>query len=117
MFTPPGFVNIKWNVFIVFGILCMLAAAWFFVFYPETYGKTLEEVEIMFGRDGPAPWKTRKGESRLDAEIQAVIGKQQGGTGGEEGPRSCHLVRGRDGLPIGVGISVMGWILITANQL
>lgn len=27
----------------------------------------------MFAKDGPAPWKTRKGESRLTAEIQAVV--------------------------------------------
>lgn len=79
MFTPPGFVNIKWNLFIVFGVLCVAAAAWFFAFYPETCGKTLEEVEIMFSREGPRPWKTRKGESRLDAEIQAVMEKQHEG--------------------------------------
>lgn len=45
----------------------------FFVFYPETCGKTLEEVELMFAKDGPSPWKTRKGESRLTAEIQAIV--------------------------------------------
>lgn len=45
----------------------------FFAFYPETCGKTLEEVELMFAKDGPAPWKTRKGESRLTAEIQAIV--------------------------------------------
>lgn len=27
----------------------------------------------MFAKDGPAPWKTRKGESRLTAEIQAIV--------------------------------------------
>jgi MFS family permease len=75
MFTPPGFINIKWNLFIVFGVLCMCAAAWFFAFYPETCGKTLEEVELMFSKDGPKPWKTKKGESRLQAEIQAVLEK------------------------------------------
>lgn len=72
MFTPPGFINIKYNLFIVFGVLCMCAAAWFFAFYPETCGKTLEEVEIMFSNDCPKPWKTRKGESRLVAEVQAL---------------------------------------------
>ncbi|KAI1858781.1 uncharacterized protein JN550_012435 [Neoarthrinium moseri] len=79
MFTPPGFINIKYNLFIVFGVLCMVGAVWFFVFYPETCGKTLEEVEILFGKDGPKPWKTRKGESRLVAELQAVLEKQRGG--------------------------------------
>ncbi|KAL8378041.1 hypothetical protein RB595_008641 [Gaeumannomyces hyphopodioides] len=72
MFTPPAFRDIKWHTFTVFGCLCIGAAAWFFVFYPETGGKTLEEIELMFSPQGPRPWKTRMGESRLDAEIEAV---------------------------------------------
>ncbi|KAK1783384.1 general substrate transporter [Copromyces sp. CBS 386.78] len=72
MFTPPAFVNITWKLFIIFGVLCVTAAAWFWVFYPETCGKTLEEIEILFGDEGPKPWKTKKGESRLAAEIEAV---------------------------------------------
>jgi len=47
-----------------------------FVFFPETCGKTLEEVELMFSKDGPRPWNTRKGESRLEAEIEAVIARK-----------------------------------------
>lgn len=72
MFTPPAFVNITWKLFIIFGVLCVAAAAWFWVFYPETCGKTLEEIEILFGDEGLKPWKTKKGESRLAAEIEAV---------------------------------------------
>ncbi|KAI0121281.1 general substrate transporter [Xylariales sp. AK1849] len=78
MFTPPAFINIKYNIFIVFGVMCVVASAWFFVFYPETCGKTLEEVEIMFGKNGPKPWKTKKGESRLGDEIQAILEKKGG---------------------------------------
>jgi hypothetical protein len=40
--------------------------------YPETCGKTLEEIEEMFNKGGPRPWKTRKGESKLDALIEQV---------------------------------------------
>ena len=76
MFTPPAFINIEWKLFIVFGVLCCAAAAWFYVFYPETCGKTVEEVELMFSKDGPHPWNTRKGESRLEAEIEAVIARK-----------------------------------------
>ena len=72
MFTPPAFVNIKWNIFMIFGALCMVAAIWFWVFYPETCGKTLEEVEILFGNDGPKPWQTKKGDSRLVEHVEAV---------------------------------------------
>jgi hypothetical protein len=76
MFTPPAFINIEWKLFIVFGVLCCAAALWFFLFFPETSGKTLEEVELMFSKDGPHPWNTRKGESRLEAEIEAVIARK-----------------------------------------
>ncbi|KAI4599059.1 hypothetical protein KJ359_002476 [Pestalotiopsis sp. 9143b] len=55
MFTPPGFVNIKYNLFI-----------------------TLEEIELLFSKDGPKPWETRKGESRLEVEIQGVLEKHHG---------------------------------------
>jgi hypothetical protein len=75
LLVPIGFVTITWKVFIVFGCLCLGASAWFFLFYPETCGKTLEEVEIMFSKDGPLPWKTKKGESRLEGEIEAIIAR------------------------------------------
>jgi len=78
MFTPPAFINIEWKLFIVFGVLCIVASAWFFVLYPETCGKTLEEVELMFSKDGPHPWHTHKGESRLDAQIEAIIARKTG---------------------------------------
>lgn len=76
MFTPPALLNIQWRLFIVFGVLCIAAAGWFWLFYPETCGKTLEEVEVLFSPEGPAPWKTRKGESRLTAEIEAVVARK-----------------------------------------
>ena len=40
----------------------------------QTCGKTLEEIEVLFGKDGPYAWQTKKGHSRLDAEIDAVAG-------------------------------------------
>ena len=34
-FIPPAFVNIRWGIFIIFGVLCLLAAIQFFFTYPE----------------------------------------------------------------------------------
>ncbi|KAK1762945.1 putative sugar transporter-like protein [Phialemonium atrogriseum] len=79
MFTPPALQNITWRLFIIFGVLCIVAAAYFFLTYPEACGKTLEEVEAMFDKDGPLPWKTKKGESRLEAEIEAVMARKTHG--------------------------------------
>ena len=39
--------------------------------YPETAGKSIEEIEILFANGGPRPWKTKPGESGLDARIDA----------------------------------------------
>ncbi|KAL1984485.1 hypothetical protein VTN96DRAFT_9084 [Rasamsonia emersonii] len=70
LYLPPGFANITWKLFIVHGVLCVGAAIQFFLTYPETCGKTLEEIEEMFSPNGPYAWQTRKGESKLDALIQ-----------------------------------------------
>lgn len=79
LFIPPAFRNILWKTFIIFGVLCIAAAAHFFFTYPETCQKTIEEIEFLFSKDGPHPWKTRKGESRLDQEIAEVVLKQEKG--------------------------------------
>ncbi|KAF2866807.1 general substrate transporter [Massariosphaeria phaeospora] len=72
LFIPPAFLNIRWRLFIVFGALCLGGAIQFYFTYPETCGKTIEEIEILFGDDGPRPWTTKKGNSRIDREIEAV---------------------------------------------
>ncbi|KAL2133619.1 hypothetical protein VTI74DRAFT_2021 [Chaetomium olivicolor] len=77
MFTPPALKNITWKLFIIFGVLCIAAAGWFFLLCPETCGKTLEEVEVMFSKDGPRPWKTVKGNSRLAAEVEAIVERKR----------------------------------------
>ena len=57
-FTPPAFVNIKWRAYLIFGVFSVAMAIHSFFFFPETAGKTLEEVEDMFFAKQPA-WKTR----------------------------------------------------------
>ncbi|KAF1817321.1 general substrate transporter [Eremomyces bilateralis CBS 781.70] len=79
MFIPPAFRNILWKTFIIFGVLCFAAAGHFFIAYPETCGKTIEEIEHLFSKDGPQPWKTTKGNSRLDREVEEVIEAQKRG--------------------------------------
>ncbi|KAL4939447.1 hypothetical protein BDV06DRAFT_214276 [Aspergillus oleicola] len=60
------------EMFIIFGAMCILAAIHFFFTYPETCGKTLEEIEDMFAPGGPKPWHTKPGGSELDAHIDEV---------------------------------------------
>ncbi|KAH9865693.1 hypothetical protein J1614_009280 [Plenodomus biglobosus] len=79
LFIPPAFLSIKWGLFIVFGVLCLMAAAQFFLTYPETCGKTLEEIEILFSDNGPRAWKTKKGSAHLDQEVTAIATAQAKG--------------------------------------
>lgn len=64
-FVPPGFVNIKWKVYILFGVFCTAMLLHVFFLFPETSGKTLEEVEEMFTDPSGVPyigipaWKTK----------------------------------------------------------
>ncbi|KAF7190459.1 High-affinity glucose transporter [Pseudocercospora fuligena] len=75
LYIPPGFINIRWGMFIVFGSMCVLAAIQFFFTYPETCNKTLEEIEEMFAPGAIKPWKTKPGHSKLDALVAEVTEK------------------------------------------
>lgn len=63
-FVPPAFENIQWRVYIVFGVFCAAMTLHVFFMFPETAGKSLEEVESMFLDPkavrylGTAPWRT-----------------------------------------------------------
>jgi MFS family permease len=65
LFTPPAFVNIRWQTYIVFGVFCTAMFIHVFFLFPETAGKTLEETELMFEDPagpkyiGTLAWKTR----------------------------------------------------------
>ena len=72
LYIPPGFISIRYGMFIIFGTMCMLAAVQFYFTYPETCNKTLEEIEELFAPDAPKPWKTKPGGSKLDALIADV---------------------------------------------
>ncbi|KAF7121540.1 hypothetical protein CNMCM5793_009010 [Aspergillus hiratsukae] len=69
-FVPPAFVNIKWQVYILFGVFCTAMCLHVYFMFPETAGKTLEEVEAIFTDPSGLPyigipaWKTKNHFSR-----------------------------------------------------
>ncbi len=69
-FVPPAFVNIKWQTYLIFGIFCLAMTIHTFFMFPETAGKTLEEVVDIFEDPngikhvGTPAWKTRVGTKR-----------------------------------------------------
>jgi len=71
--TPPGFANIAWKTYFVFGTFNFAAAIHFFFMFPETVGRTLEEVEDIFNEGHPfSPWKIGKdtGKKTLSELVQ-----------------------------------------------
>lgn len=73
--------------------------------YPETAGKTLEEIEILFQRGGPRPWNTKPGNSLLDAKIQEFQSRGKGGgvIGGTEEERAEYAEK-----PTANGVGAVG---------
>lgn len=55
----------------------MAAAVQFFFSYPETGRKSLEEIETMFQKGGPKPWKTKIGQSGLEARTASVAAESR----------------------------------------
>jgi len=47
--TPNAINRIGWRIFIMFGCFCFGMGIWVFFFVKETKGKTLEEMDILFG--------------------------------------------------------------------
>ncbi|KAL2819758.1 general substrate transporter [Aspergillus granulosus] len=69
-FVPPAFVNIQWKVYILFGVFCTAMCLHVFFMFPETGGKTLEDVEAIFTDPNGIPyigtpaWKTKNERGR-----------------------------------------------------
>ncbi|CAG8933155.1 unnamed protein product [Penicillium salamii] len=69
-FTPPGFQNIQWKIYCVFGTFCTVAAFHVFLLFPETCGKSLEEMDEVFNNQSIWVYKTKHVPSRLAADIE-----------------------------------------------
>ncbi len=57
MFTPPAFHNITWRTYIIYAVFCFCMTIHVFLMFPETKGKSLEEINQMWESKIPA-WKT-----------------------------------------------------------
>ena len=50
--TPPAIANISWRVFIIFAIFNALWVPLVYIFFPETKGLELEDVDHIFEKGG-----------------------------------------------------------------
>ncbi|KAM0273252.1 hypothetical protein ACHAQH_008349 [Verticillium albo-atrum] len=75
-FVPPAFENITWKTYIIFGVFCTVMIPHIYFTYPETAGKTLEEIDVIFD-ENIAPWKSRNAGPSLQARV-ADLQEQKG---------------------------------------
>ena len=58
--TPPMLAGIGWATFILFAALNFLAIPIVWALYPETMGKTLEELDVIFSTRSLLVWNAEK---------------------------------------------------------
>jgi hypothetical protein len=46
--TPPLVQETGYGAYVFFGMFCLLALVWTYVFVPETAGRTLEQMDLVF---------------------------------------------------------------------
>ncbi|OJJ94975.1 hypothetical protein ASPACDRAFT_37149 [Aspergillus aculeatus ATCC 16872] len=68
--TPSMLADIGYRTYIFFAVMCTLAGVWAFFLVPETSGKTLEEIDSLFGDAGG------QGERHIVREALAEAGNR-----------------------------------------
>ncbi|KAG0204614.1 hypothetical protein BGX28_003520 [Mortierella sp. GBA30] len=82
--VPPALESIQYRTYFIFAGFCVAMTIHVFLMFPETKGRTLEEMDELFNSDIP-PWKTRAlPASHLDADIEHVKMEQQHAAMGEK---------------------------------
>lgn len=57
MVTPVAIDTIGWQFYIVFAVIGACIPITVYFFYPETMGRNLEEIDLMF-KESPSIWAT-----------------------------------------------------------
>lgn len=79
LFVPVAFATIRWKTYLIFGVFLFVMLIHVFFMFPETAGKTLEEVEAIFEDPSGIPyigvpaWKTRHDTKRTVAAEQGDV--------------------------------------------
>ncbi|KAG0369674.1 high affinity glucose transporter [Gamsiella multidivaricata] len=74
--VPPALQNIQYRTYYIFGGFCVAMTIHVFFMFPETKGRTLEEMDELFNSDIPA-WKTRAlPASKLEHDIEEIKASQ-----------------------------------------
>ncbi|KAJ6104698.1 hypothetical protein N7523_011018 [Penicillium sp. IBT 18751x] len=55
LYIPTAMAKISWELYMIFMAICVIIAITVYLFYPESAGKTLEEMDFLFSQ-GRSPW-------------------------------------------------------------
>lgn len=81
MFTPIFMNTSAWGAYLFFAVMNYLFVPVIFFFYPETAGRTLEEIDIIFAKahaDGRQPWRVAATMPKLSYKEIEEQGNQLG---------------------------------------
>jgi hypothetical protein len=76
-FVPEAFATIRWKVYVIFGVFNLAMLLHVAFVFPETAGKTLEEVQLIFDDPngvryiGTPAWKTKKVDDEKSGDEEA----------------------------------------------
>jgi len=70
--TPPAFQNIQWRFYMIFGTFCVAAFVHVFLFFQETKGKSLEEMNDIFDNNTFAFGKIKGPHEDFDERVRQV---------------------------------------------
>jgi len=68
--TPDMLDSITWGTYIFFAAFCLLALAFTFFCIPETRGKTLEDMDLIFG--DTSAHEEKKRIKRIEAQLRGT---------------------------------------------
>ncbi|KAK3703947.1 hypothetical protein LTR37_014165 [Vermiconidia calcicola] len=67
LITPPMLHGIGFGTYVFFAVFCLLALIWVYFFIPETNGRTLEQMDYVFGDNQTAHEQARR--ERIEREL------------------------------------------------
>ena len=70
--TPDMLRTIRWGTYIFFAVFCLLALAFTYFVIPETCGKSLEDMDLVFGDTAAHEEKARLYQIAADLEGRNV---------------------------------------------
>lgn len=82
LITPPLVQNTGYGTYVFFCVFCALSFVWTWLFVPETNGKTLEEMDSVFG-DNTSREETEQ-RARIEATIWAHVAGRSDGIAGTD---------------------------------